>query len=112
MLTTTARYATPHAAKYLRQLGSHFAHKVEVQLEDHRATCTFLTGTAALVADEGALTVRIEAPDPKGLIQTRFVIDSHLVTFAFREAFTGLDWSAADGDAAPDGSHPAGLRSG
>ena len=36
------------------------------------------------------------AEDAKGLIDTRYVIDKHLVIFAFREGFTGLEWQMAN----------------
>ena len=93
MIVSTARYATPHASKYLQQLCKHFAHKVEVSFDAHRGTAALLSGPAELAADAEALTVRVTAPDLKGIITARYVIDSHLVTFAHREDFAGLSWS-------------------
>jgi hypothetical protein len=45
-----------------------------------------------MTADPEGLTLRVTAEDAKALIQARYVIDSHLVNFAYREGFTGLDW--------------------
>ena len=92
MIVTTARYPTAHAAKYLQQLCKHFAHKTEVTYDDQQGRVALEAGPAELWADAEALTLRITAADAKAMIQGRFVIDVHLVTFAHREGFTGLSW--------------------
>lgn len=92
MLVTTARYPTAHASKYLQQLCKHFGHKVEVSYDESHGRAALPAGPAELDADAEGLTVRITAEDAKSLIQARFVIDSHLVTFAHREDFCGLHW--------------------
>jgi len=92
MITSTARYATDHASKYLQQLLKHFAHKVEVSFDESHGTAAMPAGPAELWAEPGQLTVRVSAEDVKGIIQARYVIDSHLVSFAFREGFSGLNW--------------------
>jgi hypothetical protein len=93
MLITTAHYPTEHGSKYLQQLCKHFAHKVEVTYDETSGHVALPNGTAILNADAGGLTVRIEAEDAKSIIHGRFVIDSHLVTFAHREGFLGLSWT-------------------
>ncbi|MBL4916846.1 DUF2218 domain-containing protein [Szabonella alba] len=105
MLVSTARYPTVHASKYLQQLCKHFAHKAEVSHDDTTGRAALEPGLVELAAEAGALTVRASAADAKGLIQTRFVVDVHLVTFAHREAFTGLDWQAPVNG--PTGESPA-----
>ena len=92
MPVTVATYPTVHGPKYLQQLCKHFAHKVAVTHDETTGRAVFPTGTAEMSADETAIRFRIEAPDAKSMIQARFVIDSHLVTFAHREHFTGLTW--------------------
>lgn len=92
MIVTTARYPTQHASKYLQQLCKHFAHKVEVSFDDHQGQAALPPGPATLTADAEALTIRIAAEDAKSMIHARFIVDSHLVTFAHRENFTGLAW--------------------
>jgi len=92
MLVSTARYPTAHGSKYLQQLCKHFAHKVEVSFDATQGRVTLSSGPAEMTADPEGLTLRVTAEDAKALIQARYVIDSHLVNFAYREGFTGLDW--------------------
>lgn len=92
MFIATAHYPTEHASKYIAQLCKHFAHKAEVSWDETTGHAALPPGPATLTASPEALDVRVEAEDAKGLIHARFVIDSHLVNFAFREGFTGLDW--------------------
>lgn len=96
MLVTTATYPTAHASKYLQQLCKHFAHKIEVSYDDTHGRAALQPGVVELSADANALSVRVESADAKDLIQARFVIDSHLVTFAHREGFTGFSWRMED----------------
>ncbi|ETD77948.1 DUF2218 domain-containing protein [Rhodobacter capsulatus] len=92
MFVTTARFATPHAAKYIAQLCKHFAHKVPADWDEGQGQAALPSGPVSLRAEADALLVRITAEDAKAMIQSRFVVDSHLVTFAHREGFTGLQW--------------------
>ena len=97
MIVTTARFATPHAAKYIAQLCKHFAHKVPAEWDDTQGQAALPSGPVSLRAEADALHVRITAEDAKAMIQSRFVVDSHLVTFAHREGFTGLCWQIEAG---------------
>ncbi|MFD2175803.1 DUF2218 domain-containing protein [Rhodobacter lacus] len=101
MLVTTARFATPYAGKYIAQLCKHFAHKVRAEWDELQGRAELPSGPVLLRAEPEALVVRITAPDAKAMIQSRFVVDSHLVTFAFREGFTGLSWQLGP---APEGA--------
>ena len=96
-MISTARYATPNAAKYVQQLAKHFAHKIEVASDAETAAFEMEAGSVRLRAEEGAFVARVEAEDAKGIINLRYVIDKHLVIFAFRDGFTGLEWRMADG---------------
>jgi uncharacterized protein len=93
MITSSARWATPNAARYLQQLCKHFAHRVEVSHSETEGQVALMTGPATLRAEDAALWVRVSAPDLKGIIAARHAIDSHLVTFAFREHFAGMPWA-------------------
>lgn len=93
MLSSTARYPTPNGSKYLQQLCKHFAHKIEVTYDAHQGQALLPSGQAQLSADAEGLTVQVSAEDVSGIIQARFVIDKHLVTFAHREGFSGLSWA-------------------
>jgi hypothetical protein len=94
MLELTGRYETPNARKYLQQLCKHFGHKIKVTHTEQDGTCHFVMGDAHLHADDSGLSVRFELTSPDQLNPARGVIDSHLKTFAFREGFTQMDWSA------------------
>lgn len=93
MLSASAIYRTDHASKYLKQLCKHFGHKVEVSYTDSEGKCVLPPGPAVLEADDATLHVRVAAEDEKGLALAKHIIDSHLVTFAFREDFKSLNWT-------------------
>lgn len=96
-MISTAHYPTPNAAKYVQQLAKHFAHKMDVRSDPDSADFALEAGTVRLQAEDGAFVARVEAEDAKGIINLRYVVDKHLVIFAFRDGFTGLDWRMADG---------------
>lgn len=93
MFITTATYPTVHGSKYISQLCKHFAHKVEVNWDEHEGRAALPTGSLVMQADAEALRFHIVSEDAKAMIQARFTVDSHLVTFAHREGYTGLSWS-------------------
>ncbi|WP_353643221.1 DUF2218 domain-containing protein [Mesorhizobium sp. WSM2239] len=92
MLTATTRCETPNASKYLQQLCKHFAHKMEVAYGDGYGQCRFSCGTATMNAGLEALDITVEASDAGALTETKQVIESHLVRFAFRENLQPLAW--------------------
>ena len=92
MFVTTARFATPNAAKYIAQLCKHFAHKVPAEWDESTGRAELPSGLAEMTAEADALVVRVTAADAKAMISARFAIGSHLVTFAYREDFTGFSW--------------------
>lgn len=91
-----AHYPSPNASKYVQQLAKHFAHKIEVQLDADSAEFTLQAGSVRLEAKDDMLLARVEAEDAKSLIDARYVIDKHLVIFAFREGFVGLEWKVVE----------------
>ena len=91
-MISTARYPSPNASRYVQQLAKHFAHKIEVQLDADSAEFTLQAGSVRLEAKDDMLLARVEAEDAKSLIDARYAIDKHLVIFAFREGFAGLEW--------------------
>lgn len=93
MLTSTAQFPTANGARLMQQLLKHFAHKVEVQFDETRGSVVLGAGRAEFLASADSLSARVEAEDARSLIEVRYVIDKHLVTFAFRENFTGFAWS-------------------
>lgn len=95
-MISTARYPSPNASRYVQQLAKHFAHKIEVQLDADSAEFTLQAGSVRLEAKDDMLLARVEAEDAKSLIDARYVIDKHLVIFAFREGFVGLEWKVVE----------------
>ncbi|MAC77073.1 MAG: 2,4-dihydroxyhept-2-ene-1,7-dioic acid aldolase [Rhodobacteraceae bacterium] len=96
MLKEKGVFATPAAGRYLQQLCKHFAHKVEVRFDDTRGEAALPPGPAVMAATPERLEIVISAADAEGLELARGIIDSHLVRFAFREDFTGMDWQGED----------------
>ncbi|CAN7216459.1 DUF2218 domain-containing protein [Phenylobacterium sp. LjRoot225] len=94
MVTTQARVPTASGAKYLQQLCKHWAHKLEVELSDHKGVVRFPNAVASMEADPDGLTVTVEAPDAETAERMRGVVAAHLDRFAFREAPLPFNWSA------------------
>lgn len=92
MLTSSARFSTANGSKYLQQLCKHFAHKIEVSFDEHRGRAVLGPGPVELSADETGLSVTVSAEDVRGIIEARYIVDKHLVTFAFRDGFSGFAW--------------------
>lgn len=95
MLEASARFPTENGQKYLTQLCKHFAHKIEVDQSDGRGELRFSCGTGYLEANPDALGIRVEAPDDAQLTETKSVVESHLLRFAFREPSGPLQWHSA-----------------
>ncbi|HEV7308073.1 DUF2218 domain-containing protein [Ensifer sp.] len=95
MQEATTHFATEDGQKYLTQLCKHFAHKVDVEQEGARAELRFSCGTGYLHATPGGLSIRARSPDDANLTDTKSVIESHLLRFAFREEPRQLDWQPA-----------------
>ncbi|WEZ82403.1 DUF2218 domain-containing protein [Rhizobium sp. 32-5/1] len=96
MLEATTRFPTENGQKYLTQLCKHFAHKIEVEQVDARGELRFSCGTGYLEAEPDALKIRVESPNAAQLMDTKSVVESHLLRFAFREPSGPLQWHSAD----------------
>lgn len=92
MLTSSARFETPNGSKYMQQLFKHFAHKIEVEVDEHSGRATLGPGPLTMQADATGLSVTVSAEDVRGIIEARYVVDKHLVIFAFRDGFSGFAW--------------------
>ncbi|WP_092063331.1 DUF2218 domain-containing protein [Poseidonocella pacifica] len=90
--TEIGTFATEHASKYLQQLCKHFAHKIDVEYDSQTGHAALPPGPARLDAGQEMLRIEITGPDEAGLSRARHIIDDHLVRFAFREDFKGMDW--------------------
>ncbi len=91
MLSASARFETPNAPKYLKQLCKHFAHKVSVEYDDTNGKAALPPGPATMQADDVALSVTVTAQDEEGLERAKFIIDDNLSRFVFRET-PDLNW--------------------
>ncbi|MBD9493831.1 DUF2218 domain-containing protein [Ensifer sp. ENS01] len=95
MQEATTHFATEDGQKYLTQLCKHLAHKVDVEQEGPRAELRFSCGTGYLHATSEGLSIRARSPDDANLADTKSVIESHLLRFAFREEPDPLAWQPA-----------------
>ncbi|OCP00456.1 MULTISPECIES: DUF2218 domain-containing protein [unclassified Ensifer] len=95
MQEATTHFATEEGQKYLAQLCKHFAHKIDVEQAGDRAELRFSCGTGYLHATPDGLNIRARSPDDADLDDTKSVIESHLLRFAFREEPRQLHWQAA-----------------
>jgi len=93
MVVSKASVPTSNASRYLQQLCKHWAHKLEVDFTPEKANVKFTNGASTdMLAADGSLEVRIDAPDAETLEQMKGVVSRHLDRFAFREAPLAFDW--------------------
>ncbi|AGI21980.1 DUF2218 domain-containing protein [Pseudomonas sp. MT3] len=95
MPLSRATVATPDAARYLKRLCNHFAHKLPVELTEDRGVLRFDFGTCRMQATSEALLMDAEADDAEALQRLQGVVVSHLDRFAWKEGQLPVDWQAA-----------------
>jgi hypothetical protein len=86
------RVETPKASRYLQQLCKHFAHKVEAEFDAARGRAALPGGETRLIADDAALSIAVEGASPADMVRVRYVVEDHLLRFAFRENMQPLPW--------------------
>jgi hypothetical protein len=91
---STAEIATPRARRYLTQLCKHFEHERPVTYDEQTGQIAFTIGECRLRADDGVLTLSLQAADAAAMAQLQDVVARHLLRFAFREEMQ-IDWRAA-----------------
>lgn len=69
----------------MRQLCSHFAHKVPASCDDASGWIEFPFGHCRLAVDDSSLLLTAEAENPEDLDRLEGVIARHLARFAWRE---------------------------
>ncbi|MEM1049254.1 MAG: DUF2218 domain-containing protein [Pseudomonadota bacterium] len=87
-----ATFPTAHASRYLQQLCKHFAHKVDAEYTPEAGSAALPGGHLMLSAQNDELIVEIRSDEPKELVKARYILEEHLVRFAFRERLLGLHW--------------------
>lgn len=92
MLKSASTFKTEKGERYLNQLLKHFAHKIQVQYAGQEGFAQFGFGAASMKSDADGLHMAVEAGSEEELARTKFVIESHLIRFAFRENLEKLDW--------------------
>ena len=93
MTIMTGTFGTPNASKYLQQLCKHFGHKVEATYDETAGNVALPCGDTNITATDTTLTVTIDLRTAEDDAQGKFIIDSHLKKFAFREDFAEMDWA-------------------
>ncbi len=93
MLSASTRFETPNASRYLQALCKHFGHKVAVSYDETSGRADLPPGPAKMQADDAALTVEVTGPDDAGLARAKFIVEDHLLRFAFREKPEALTWT-------------------
>lgn len=88
MMIVEGNAPTPRAARYLKQVLTHFSHKIDVELAEDRGSARFEAGRAELTATPDALVVRIEAEDAEQAATVQRVIVSHAERFGEKDGLT------------------------
>lgn len=80
------------------QLSKHFAHKIDVELQETTSRANFPTGACLMLAEEEALSFFFRADQEAGLVRMQLILEDHLKRFAWREelAFNWQDGLPAD----------------
>ena len=95
MTTVTGEAATPDAARVIRRLCRHWAHKFPVEFDPHHGAIDLTSlGRTVLDADETALHIAVAAVDAASLERLETVVADHIKRFAFREELA-FDWHKA-----------------
>ena len=85
MSVTHGTVRTEHASRYLQQLCKHWSHKLPVDFDPRKGVITFEHARVLFVANEGKLSIEIEAPRSGEAERMQGVVVRHIERFAFRE---------------------------
>lgn len=92
MTKATSTFETERASRYLQAMCKHFAHKVPVQYDAENGTADMPFGSLRMQAEGNTLLFEVEAEDEATLERMKYVVEAHIVRFAFREKLRKLDW--------------------
>ena len=92
MFSSQSQFTTETPEKYLMQMCKHFAHKVETTYTNTEGFVDFPCGKAEFLVHENNLIFKVTADTDEDLNQSKSIIESHIVRFAFRENLEGLHW--------------------
>ncbi|AEF42820.1 MULTISPECIES: DUF2218 domain-containing protein [Hoyosella] len=94
MPESVAYVATDRAERYLKQLASHFGHKVPVVREGPHAEFSFDMGYGVADASRGYLVLTAQARSANDLVSVQDILARHLAEFGERDGLT-VSWSPA-----------------
>lgn len=92
MPKATSTFETERASRYLQAMCKHFGHKVPVNYDAAVGTADMPFGMVNMQAAGSTLRFEIEAADDQSLDRLKYVVEAHIVRFAFREKLEKLDW--------------------
>jgi hypothetical protein len=92
--SAAARVRTEMPGRYMRQMCSHFGHKVQASCEEDAGEVVFPFGTCRFRVLDGRLELAAEAASEAELLRVQEVIGKHLARFAWRET-PSITWDAA-----------------
>ncbi|MBW4330792.1 DUF2218 domain-containing protein [Stakelama sp. CBK3Z-3] len=93
-VTSKASVVCEKPSRYLKQLVSHWRHRMPASWEDSVATFPFPDGPrATMAARNDGIDITLLTDDQEKDEVMRGVIERHLDRFAFREAPLDFDWS-------------------
>ena len=93
MLRATTSFETDRASRYLQAMCRHFAHKVPVSYDAETGKAEMPYGLLNMHAADNALYFEIEAADDHLLGRMKYVVEAHIIRFAFREKLEKLYWN-------------------
>jgi hypothetical protein len=91
MLEKHAVIATDEAARFVRMLCKHFAHKVKADWDEQRGWVEFAMGRCEMRAKASDFQVRCQAANQSDLEEVADTIKSHFDRFAQRQGLI-LNW--------------------
>jgi hypothetical protein len=88
---STALVRAEMPGRYMRQMCSHFAHKLPTTSEGDSGRIEFPSGMCQIEATTDTLLLTVEAENAEDLTELQDVIARHLVRFAWREELQ-IEW--------------------
>lgn len=85
-MTSEARIETETPGRYIRQLCSHFAHRVPATYSEESGRIEFEMGVCTLAVDGNQLVLTAQADEADGLREVEEVVGKHVERFAWRES--------------------------
>lgn len=92
MLKATSRLETERASSYLQAMCKHFRHKVPVNYDATAGTADMPHGLLNMHVEDDTLHFHVQAADDQSLARMKYVVEAHIVRFAFREKLKKLEW--------------------